>query len=260
MRKLFLVLIPIFITSCSKDDIQSISSKDIIGSWYGTFTYENPASGTKYQYLTMQFNEDETGEFEYKGPTQCTVASFNYSINGHTVKCEGYECQIGGEVKDFNMSLKYEGDRLIPVNKLTKFILTRDGSIITDQNGIVGETDPEDELDSISAPTLDRTFTRNVYDGFSIFARFNNNGDLSSNMYCTIYWRAYSGRQSETPSIEDLTKIEQMRSYDSTTKSTTFNIEHAGYNGGTYIYYCVQCSNRKGSCLSDVTFTVVPRL
>ncbi len=262
MRKIFLLLLPILASSCTESNLNSISAEEILGAWYGIFTYENPVSGTKYINLTIRFNENGIGEYEHKGPTKTTIGTFDYTIRQNIILCYGYECEVGDDsVKEFEMSLKFEEERLVPITKFTRFILTRDGSIVTDENGFVGENNSEnDELDNISAPTLDKMFTRNVYDGFSIFIRFNNNGDKPSNMNCTIYWKSYPGKQSQIPSIDELTKIEEMNTYTSTTKSTTFNIEHAGYNGGTYNYYCAECTNRKGTCMTDISYTIVPRL
>ena len=112
---------------------------------------------------------------------------------------------------------------------------------------------------NISLPTFDKYLTTTDRDGFSIRIRFKNGGDNRENMSCQVYWKAYSSKPSSTPSERDLTRCEQMRIYDHTKTKTTFDKSHAGYNGGTYIYYYAVCKNSKGSCKTDITYTIVKR-
>jgi hypothetical protein len=111
----------------------------------------------------------------------------------------------------------------------------------------------------VSKPTFDKYLTTTDTDGFSIRLRFSNGGEERSNMSCTVYWKAYSSKPSSTPSKGDLTKCEQMRIYDHTKTKTTFDKSHAGYSGGTYIYYYAVCSNSKGSCTTSINYTIVKR-
>ncbi len=43
------------------------------------------------------------------------------------------------------------------------------------------------------------------------------------------------------------------------TESIVFDKSHAGYSGGTYIYYYVECRNCKGSAESSVYYAIVKR-
>lgn len=112
---------------------------------------------------------------------------------------------------------------------------------------------------NISAPIYDKNLTTTDTDGFSIRLRFKNGGDERNNMSCKVHWKAYSKKPSSTPTEKELTKIEQMRIYDHTKTKTTFEKAHAGYNGGTYVYYYAECKNSKGSCKTKITYSIVKR-
>lgn len=135
INKLYLLGL-IFILSilfCSCNDQEN---NEIIGTWYGTRMYNNPVGGTKYQYLTVNFGYDKEGSLEYESPTGYTYALFTYSIKGHTIECWGTSANTDGEVTSgFSLTLRIEGERLIPVDQYTQFILTKDNSVITDGNG-----------------------------------------------------------------------------------------------------------------------------
>lgn len=111
----------------------------------------------------------------------------------------------------------------------------------------------------VSKPKYEKNLTTTDLDGFSIRLRFNNGGDSYDNMSCTLYWSAYPSKPSKTPQKSNLRKVEDMRIYDHNKKSTVFDKSHAGYSGGTYIYYCAECSNSKGTCTTNVTYTIVKR-
>lgn len=117
----------------------------------------------------------------------------------------------------------------------------------------------QNDFANIKAPSLDSYLTTTDSDGFSIRIRFNNGGDKTENMSCTVYWKAYASKPATAPKASSLTKAEPMRVYASTKVKTTFDKSHAGYNGGTYIYYYAKCSNSKYSCTTPVTFTIVKR-
>lgn len=90
----------------------------------------------------------------------------------------------------------------------------------------------------ISAPELDKYLTTTDYDGVSFRVRFTNGGDVAENMSCKVHWRKYASKPSKTPSARDMNEHESMRQYGSGTKTkTTFDRSHAGFGGGTYIYY-----------------------
>lgn len=121
----------------------------------------------------------------------------------------------------------------------------------------------------VTSPSFDKDLTTVDTDGFSIRVRFKTGGDEKENLSAKVHWKAYSAKQSPIPSKKDLTKVESMRIYDATyhntgpkkgmTESIVFDKSHAGYGGGTYIYYYVECKNSKGSAVSDVTYTIVRR-
>lgn len=111
---------------------------------------------------------------------------------------------------------------------------------------------------SISPPVYKKDLTTSDYDGFAIRVRYDNGGDEFKNMSCIVYWRAYTSKPSSV-SKGDMMKSESMRVYGSTEKTTTFEKAHAGYNGGTYIYYYTECSNIKYSAESPLTFEIIPR-
>lgn len=129
-----MLLCAVMLVSCDKDDEPSKS--EIIGTWYGTRSYYNPAGGTKYQYLTIKFEANGTGSLEYEAPTSYSVAQFTYSVKKDIITCVGAYANSYGDIEsDFEISLRIEGDRLIPLNRYTLFILTKDNSVMTDSNG-----------------------------------------------------------------------------------------------------------------------------
>ena len=122
----------------------------------------------------------------------------------------------------------------------------------------------------ISKPSFDKFLTTATTNGFSIRVRFKTGGDIESNMNATVYWKAFSKKPSSKPSKKDLTKVETMRHYGAATyhntgskkgmtESIVFDKSHAGYSGGTYIYYYVECRNSKGAAQSSVDYTIVKR-
>lgn len=142
MKKIFFLILTIItglgsiitLSSCSSDE--DFDTTTITGTWYGTRTYHNPASGTKYQYLTITFEDNGTGSLEYEAPTSYSAAKFTYSIKNDIITCNGAYANTDGVVEDdFKMTLKIEGDRLIPLDRYNVFILTRDNSVITDSDG-----------------------------------------------------------------------------------------------------------------------------
>lgn len=122
----------------------------------------------------------------------------------------------------------------------------------------------------ITKPSFDKFLTTSVVDGFSIRVRFKTGGDKESNISATVHWRAYSKKPSSKPTKSDMAKTESMRQYGGAvyhntgpkrgmTESIVFDRSHAGYNGGTYIYYYVECRNSMGSADSSVDYTIVKR-
>lgn len=113
---------------------------------------------------------------------------------------------------------------------------------------------------SLSAPELDKYLTTTDYDGVSFRVRFSNGGDTNENMSCRVHWRTYASKQSRTPEASDMTEHENMRQYGGGTKTkTTFDKSHAGFSGGTYLYYYFECSNSRHTTKTDVTYCIVKR-
>ena len=125
-------------------------------------------------------------------------------------------------------------------------------------------------MQKITAPKFDKYLTTTDLDGFSIRVRLKTGGDKESNLSATVHWKGYSKKPSTTPSKKELTKVESMRQYGSATyhnsgskkgmtESIVFDKSHAGYSGGTYIYYYVECKNSVGSASSSISYTIVKR-
>lgn len=111
----------------------------------------------------------------------------------------------------------------------------------------------------LTKPKLDKNLTTTTTDLVSLRCRFNNGGDSWENMKCTVYWTVYSSKPSVTPEYSDLKNHEVMRQYSTTRSTTTFDMIHAGYKGGNYIYYYFECSNSKYTTKTNMTFCVVKR-
>ncbi len=122
----------------------------------------------------------------------------------------------------------------------------------------------------VVAPSFDKFLSTTDTDGFSIRVRFKTGGDKESNIKAKVYWKNYSTKPLSKPSKNDLTNIESMRQYGSATyhntgsmkgmtESIVFDKSHAGYGGGTYIYYYVECKNSVGSATSSISYTIVKR-
>lgn len=126
------------LTACSNNEQDEIIRNDITGSWYGTRSYYNPASGTKYQYLRITFESNGVGDLEYNAPSSLAYAKFSYKISGNKILCNGYFATDAYEMdsaEPFEMSLSIEKDRLIPIDRYSYFILTKDDSVMTDGDG-----------------------------------------------------------------------------------------------------------------------------
>lgn len=130
------VIISFAISSCSGDD-DSPATKDISGSWSGTQAYTNPVSGTKYKYLTLTFNAGGKGDLTYESPVGYSYGIFSYTVINNQVKCTGVWATTDDDTvdTDFTMTLEIHGDRLIPIDRYSGFILTIDNSVITDDQG-----------------------------------------------------------------------------------------------------------------------------
>ncbi len=136
MKRLWklLMLLPLLIDSCEVES--SDADYDIVGAWYGIHSYYNPVGGTKFQYLTIEFRDDYTGNLSYESPVSYSAAFFRYSISNGIITCKGSSANTYGDItEDFSLTLRIDDDRLLPQNKYTNFILTRDGSVETDGYG-----------------------------------------------------------------------------------------------------------------------------
>lgn len=112
----------------------------------------------------------------------------------------------------------------------------------------------------LSNPSLRMNVTTTTYDDVTFRCSFDNGGDTWENMECTVHWGKYNSKQSKTPKLSDLSHHESMRQYATTSKSTTFDKAHAGFSGGTYIYYYFECKNSKYTTKTDVTYCIIKRM
>lgn len=128
------------LSSCSSDEDEP-QIQNIVGSWIGVYTYNNPVSGLKETYLYMDFYADGSGKLEYESSVNYAVAYFTYQISGSTISCTGVigSTADDSDVTDFSLTLRIEGDRIRPVERYSNFILTRDGSITTTGEGEIVE-------------------------------------------------------------------------------------------------------------------------
>lgn len=134
LSMLLFATLSLAVCACGSSDDEPVA--DLTGTWYGTRSYYNPASGTRYQYLTVTLSADKTGCLEYEAPTSYTIAYFKWKKSGDYVQCDGVSGNSDGEAStDFSMKMKISADRLIPVDRYSVFILTRDNSVMTDGNG-----------------------------------------------------------------------------------------------------------------------------
>lgn len=178
---IILVISNILLTACNNDE-DNIIRNDIVGSWYGTRSYYNPAAGTKYQYLSMKFESNGTGDLEYTTPSSYSYAKFNYRISGSKIMCDGYFATTTYEMDSaerFEMTLSIEGDRLIPLDRYDFFILTKDDSVMTDSDG--NEVIDDSNL-------LNNVWIRD--DGYSICVI--KNGKCTEYMLLSQYGKIYS--------------------------------------------------------------------
>lgn len=118
------------------DDEEEFVDQRVVGTWYGKYSYNNPVTGVNYRYLMVTFNNDNTGILKYETPLGVEVGSFVWTTSKNQVSCyDGGYVDYEGLASAFSMKLRMEGDRLIPEDRFTSFILTRDGSVETDVDG-----------------------------------------------------------------------------------------------------------------------------
>lgn len=178
----------LLMASCSSDD-DAISGNisDITGTWYGTRQYNSAGGGVKYQSLTVTFEDDGTGSLEYESPASYSAANFYYRISGATISCYGAHATTYGDVDgDFEMSFKIEGSRLFPQDRYPDFILTKDGSVVTDGNGneIIDESDALMGvwINADGSTVLD--ISENTYDEYVLTSSFSKEyTSVSSDRY-----------------------------------------------------------------------------
>lgn len=140
MKKANLLYLLVFgLILCSfkcTDDEEEFVDQRVVGTWYGKSSYNNPVTGVNYRYLMVTFNNDNTGILEYESPLGLGVGSFVWTTSKNQVSCyDGGYVDYEGVASAFSMKLRIEGDRLIPEDRFTSFILTRDGSVETDVDG-----------------------------------------------------------------------------------------------------------------------------
>lgn len=117
----------------------------------------------------------------------------------------------------------------------------------------------QEEAQNLSKPTLKKILTTTTTTDVSFRCRFDNGGDDSDNMSCTVHWKTFASKQDVTPDPSSLTKSESMRQYGSTSTTTTFDRSHSGFSGGDRIYYYFECKNSKYTTKTDVLYCIVKR-
>lgn len=131
---IILTLILPLLMACSDDEDALMSN--ISGHWSGTMAYYNPASGAKYQYLNVDFYENGTGKLEHQSPVSISIGYFSYTVKQNRISVKGGWGSSYGDIdEDFSLTFNIEGDRLKPVEMYSNFILTRDGSVMTNSDG-----------------------------------------------------------------------------------------------------------------------------
>lgn len=219
----------VLFVSCGGDDEPSGTQKvNLVGTWYGTHYYNNPVGGIKYQYITLDLNSDGTGSFEYEGPVSTALAYFTWTASGKEVNCIGVYANSSGDYDtEFTLRLTIDGDRLIPQERYTSFILTKDRSVLTDGNGNEVE-DPDEQYYRL----------QNVWvatDGTSVII-FYPSGDFDEYTLSSPFGKEYKSLYSDTYYFSPLTSQLQLgtTTWDVTTfTETSLTIK----NGTTTIAY-----------------------
>lgn len=189
------VALSVIVVACGDSDSEPGASS-IVGSWYGTNTYDNPAGGLKTRSLSVVFNSDGSGSMEYEAPTLYSAAYFSYFVSGNNIHCVGAYANTTGDVnEDFEWTLEIQGDRIIPQDKFTSFILTRDGSVTT--NGSGSEVvDKSNLLKGVWVHTTGETvirFNESTYDEYVLSEPFGKSysshteNDYSYNSYSNSF-------------------------------------------------------------------------
>lgn len=138
-------------TACSDED-SGKNSSDIIGTWFGERSYENPVGGTKWTYLTLTFNVDGSGQADYESPAYVKYGRFTWKDSKGKVACKGIlgSASTDGDIDvdtEFNLTLVLEGRVLRVVEgSFPGFVLTRDGSSVPN---------PDDEPAGDDKPSSD---------------------------------------------------------------------------------------------------------
>lgn len=155
MKKLLLLAPMLFmmLSSCSKTEESELNP--LVGTWSGERSYNNPVGGIKYQYLTINFYADFTGDLTYEGPVSYSAAAFVYSINGNQVVCRGAYANGDGDVdEDYTLILAYDGQCLRPISgQFQDFVLTNgDNPLPDDDYDDDGSDDEEDDFPDDPTP------------------------------------------------------------------------------------------------------------
>lgn len=200
-----LIVLSLLLCFSCKDNDESASGYDIVGTWYGEYKYYNPAAGYKTQFLTITFNPDGTGELDYEAPTSFSKALFRYEVSDEVVRCNGaYATSFGDGDYDenFSLNLHISADRLIPEGKFNMFVLSRSGASDSAGNGnnpdyskSLLNTWISDDGKNILNITSDRVETyvvntRNeyVYYGLHDYSDYYNREDRTIVFECTTWF------------------------------------------------------------------------
>lgn len=190
-------LLVLFATSCSGDDDPKSSAldNDVSGTWYGTRFYIVNGN-VKFQYLTLTLDSNGSGTMIYDAPDIYSTAHFRWSVKGNNVVCRGAYANTDGDLNDdYTLECQIKGDQLKPLNHYSLFILTKDDSILVDENGNI-TMNPDEQLDALrnvwvstDRTTVIRFYQNNSYDEYvltapgSDFYKVHNTGDYSLNAF-----------------------------------------------------------------------------
>ena len=121
IKVLLLPLFTIFLSSCGGDDNDQLDSGRFLGRWYGSHFYYNSVGGYKYQHLTVDFYENQTGRLEYEQEDigSYAIAEFKWSSSGDFIFINGiYVSANGGGIyvdDEFSLAMRITNDDLLDI-------------------------------------------------------------------------------------------------------------------------------------------------
>lgn len=104
-----------FLSSCENDG-GGMSKSELVGTWYFEYSYNTtPNYPTRYQYSTITFNSDKSGNYVFESTTgKYATASFTWKKSGNTVKCSGIMVSTtASECGEWNPTFTISGNKLV---------------------------------------------------------------------------------------------------------------------------------------------------